>query len=264
MYPVVLIAGPTRTGKTDVAVRAAARSGAILLPIDQLQLYMHLEVGVGLDRFSFKEIDTFGYQILDPWMRFSPAMYVSWLRSSILNFASKRPVVIEGGCTSYLKELMRGAQTDVILGAVKIVALRADSDQARRRARIEQFCSTERIRAIVQEVESLRRAGFYDETGLELFQHCEKIFRHPEFYHSGLAWALRISARIYYPAHLTSVAAMSEADARARIMENIVQIQEYQEKRLNSILKPSQTHDPETILELASGLLGLGECAQRP
>jgi hypothetical protein len=253
MYSISLIAGPTLTGKTDLAIRLAVRSDAILLPIDQLQMYTNLSLGVGFDHAALRRVDTYGYQTLSPWDRFPPDTYVRWLRDAILKFASDRPVVIEGGCTSYLSELVRARDRDPLLRAIKITALSLEDDKGECLDRIKRFYSQERVSAIIGEAESLRRSGFYDDTGLELFRRCENLFTHPTFQHMGLAWALRISARIYYPAHLGSVAQLSQSAVQARIIRNVVRIHQYQERRIRSFLRPDEICSYKDAMRIAAG-----------
>ena len=124
MNQIILITGATLTGKTQLATRVARATEATLLPIDQLQMYMHLEKGVGLDYSYFHGIRIFGYHIHDPWMRFSPKTYVSWLRSCILRFRDEAPIVIEGGCTSYLIRLVSEMKSDSVLQSIRILKVR--------------------------------------------------------------------------------------------------------------------------------------------
>ena len=248
MKPIVLITGPTGTGKSDLATRTASVTDAVLLPMDQLQLYMHLEVGVGLDLSRFTGLRIFGYQILDPWMVFSPQKYISWLRSCLLRFATRNAVIVEGGCTSYLKQLLSLRPSDPLLSAIRIVALDPGDNKKRRFDAIDSFYSEKMIHSIIDEVKHLRALGFYNEKGLSLFRECETTFVHTEAEHQGLAWALRISARVYYPAHLASVSEITLSAARKRIICNVFNIQEYQLKRIRSFLDASCIHSvPEGL-----------------
>ena len=100
MQPVVAIAGATGTGKTVISI--AKQCSAVLFPLDQLHRYAHLGEGSGLDIEGLRQVDHYGYQVLSPWEVSGPEKYAEWLKSALSSVAAERPVVIEGGCTSYL------------------------------------------------------------------------------------------------------------------------------------------------------------------
>ena len=255
MKQIVLITGPTGTGKSDLACHLARVKNAVLIPMDQLQLYMHLEIGIGLDLSRFTGLQVFGYQILDPWMVFSPEKYVSWLRSCLLRFADRNVVIIEGGCTSYLRQLVAVQPLDPLLGAVRIVALDPGNNKRKRFDAIYSFYSEKIVQSIIDEVQHLRALGFYNDKGLGLFQECEKTFVHTEAEDKGLAWALRISARVYYPAHLASVSKITLSAARKRIVDNVFDIQEYQLRRIKSFLDASCIHGVSEGMSVLENML---------
>jgi len=255
MKQIVLITGPTGTGKSDLACRIASVKDAVLIPMDQLQLYMHLEVGIGLDLSRFTGLRVFGYQILDPWMVFGPKKYISWLRSCLLRFANRNVVIIEGGCTSYLRQLVTLQPSDPLLRAIRIVALDPGNNKRKRFNAIYSFYSEKMVQSIIDEVKYLRALGFYNDKGISLFRECEKTFVHTEAEDKGLAWALRISARVYYPAHLASVSEITLSAARKRIVDNVFDIQEYQLKRIKSFLDASCIHSVSEGLRVLENIL---------
>jgi len=251
----ILIAGPTLTGKTELATRTAADLGALLLPIDQLQMYAHLQRGVGLDSSRLQRLRTFGYQILDPWFKFAPQQYADWLRETLLRFRSEPLIVIEGGCTSYLAAVVGRLTTDPLLNELEIFALDPDEGDESRLARITDAYTNSLVEQIVCELDLLGQLGYWHTSGAEFFEQCESIFVHPEHEDSRLAWALRISAGVYYPAYLVLAGKLPLEKARVRIAENVFRIQSYQRGRIRSILPASRICRYEALRERLSGYL---------
>jgi hypothetical protein len=251
----ILIAGPTQTGKTELATRTAAAAGALLLPIDQLQMYAHLQHGVGLDIARLQRIRTFGYQILDPWFRFAPQQYADWLRDALLRFRSEPLIVIEGGCTSYLAAVVERLTADPLLNELEIFALDPDESSESRSARISDAYTNSLVEQIVRELELLGRLGYWRTSGADLFEQCESTFVHPEHEDSRLAWALRISAGVYYPAYLALEGKLSLEEACVRIAANVFRIQSYQRRRICSILPASRICRYEALRARLSGYL---------
>jgi len=81
------------------------------------------------------------------------------------------------------------------------------------------------VEQIVCELDLLGQLGYWHTSGAEFFEQCESIFVHPEHEDSRLAWALRISAGVYYPAYLVLAGKLPLEKARVRIAENVFRIQ---------------------------------------
>ncbi|MBI1815908.1 MAG: hypothetical protein HYR72_13090 [Deltaproteobacteria bacterium] len=239
MWPIVALAGPTCTGKTAVGAAAAVQTGAITLPLDQLQRYNHLKEGVGFDEKALRG-EHKGYQVLSPWEVSGPAKYEAWLKSTIPVEARAHPVLLEGGCTSYLMRILAAQSTDPILGRIQILALDAPADPEVAVSRIRATYDEEKVRLIVQEVSDLEKMGFISEAGLPFLEECEGLFVHPEREDRNLAWAIRISARVYCPAYLALKGRIDPTSARERIIRNVRDIQVYQQRRVKTCLPANQ------------------------
>jgi len=260
MYPIIALAGPTGTGKTAIAIAAAKATGAIILPLDQLQRYQYLREGVGFNENAFGGVDHRGYQVLSPWEVSGPARYAEWLRSTVQIEARDRPVLIEGGCTSYLTRILELHGSDPIFRHVECVALNAPADAKVALSKIETLYDMEKILRIIREVEDLERRGFVSEAGLSFLEECEDLFVHPEHEDRNLAWAIRISAKVYCPAYLALKGRIEVHNARKRIVRNIRAIQIYQQQRVAALL-PWNRRTPserpmQAVMRLVSGLQG--------
>jgi hypothetical protein len=254
MRPIVAIAGATGTGKTAIAISIAKQAGAVLLPLDQLHRYAHLQEGTGLDIEGLLQVDHYGYQILSPWEVSGPEKYIQWLKSALRLVASQRPVVIEGGCTSYLYKILAG-QDDPILQQIRVVAIATSSVASLNLQRIRERWSAKRVEAIIEETKALEVKGFISPAGLPLLQLCEHLWKHPEHYDPTLAWAIRISARMYCPSFLASKGQLNVASATERIVSNVLDIQRYQDARVRSVLRDGEIFEESQLEELIGDLV---------
>lgn len=250
LFPIVAIIGATTTGKTSLAISIASKTNSAVLPMDQLQRYRYLEEGVGLDLEGLSVVTHYGYQILSPWVVSGPKDYVLWLKKAIIRFARKQPVIIEGGCTSYLYELISNQCSDTVFGKIKIIALEPPMDVVRNTENIKRIFSRQKIERIVQETEILEQLGFIKSSGLPFFWECERLFKHPEDEDDRLAWALRISARMYLPAYLALKAEITLENAHEWIIKNVQEIQEYQKRRVRQFLPAMNIRRSENHIEV--------------
>ena len=102
---VILIGGPTCTGKSQAAIDIAARCGAAIVSADAMTVYRHLDVGTAkpeesvLERFPHACVN-----VRDPDQDFSVADFVEAVH---LEIERSDHVVIVGGTPFYLAALMR-------------------------------------------------------------------------------------------------------------------------------------------------------------
>lgn len=253
---VIAITGPTCTDKTKLAVSIAAQTGALLLPLDQLHRYEYLIEGTGLDLELLQQAAHYGYQILSPWQVSGPDTYVVWVREVLERFKNACPVILEGGCTSYVVKLLSCAN-DPVLGWIRIVALDPNPDQISNLRQVENRVSERKVSAVIDEVGVLEAKGFLSEEGLPLLKECENLWIHPEGNDPRLAWAVRIAARVYCPAYLAFKGEISLHVARRRIIENVLEIQSYQNKRIHSVVDKKLIFSPASVPALTEQLIAI-------
>jgi len=114
-----------------------------------------------------------------------------------------------------------------------------------------------KIERIVEETGKLEKLGFIKISGLPFFRECEKLFKHPEHDDKRLAWALRISAKMYLPAYLVLKGEISLDSAREWIIRNVHKIQDYQKERVRRFLPASNIRQIESRNEVEHELLDL-------
>lgn len=108
--PIVLLAGPTAVGKSEIALELAERLGTDIISADSMQVYRYMDIGTAKpskedrSRAVHHLID-----IVDPDEPFDAATYGELARSVIddLIKQGKIPLVV-GGTGLYMKVLIRG------------------------------------------------------------------------------------------------------------------------------------------------------------
>lgn len=132
MNKLLIICGPTATGKTGLGVKLAKKLGGEIISADSRQVYKWMDIGTGKDlpkcsifniQFSIREdldigyylikkIPVWLYGVVKPDYRFSIADYINCAQETIENIwkRGKLPIVV-GGTGFYIKGLIEGIDT---------------------------------------------------------------------------------------------------------------------------------------------------------
>ncbi|OGG14406.1 tRNA (adenosine(37)-N6)-dimethylallyltransferase MiaA [Candidatus Gottesmanbacteria bacterium RIFCSPHIGHO2_01_FULL_46_14] len=110
MKPILIICGPTGTGKTKLALKLAKKFNGELINADSRQVYRGLDAITGKDRSE--EIPIWLYDVVDTDQEFSVAQFVRLARSAIndIQKRGKLPIVV-GGTGFYLRALTQSIDT---------------------------------------------------------------------------------------------------------------------------------------------------------
>jgi tRNA dimethylallyltransferase len=105
-----VIAGPTASGKTALAVRVAERLGAEIISADSMQFYRGMEIGAGAPSAEeLRRVKHHFIGFIDPSREFSAGLYASMARDVVDNLLSLgRIPVIVGGSGLYIRALLDG------------------------------------------------------------------------------------------------------------------------------------------------------------
>lgn len=128
MDKLLVVCGPTATGKTSLAISLAKKFGGEIVSADSRQVYKHMDVGTGKDlpmgaklkylsskNYGYYEMDgvcVWGYDLVSPKSDFSVSQYNQIARKIIKNIAGrgKLPVLV-GGAGFYIKAVIDGIRT---------------------------------------------------------------------------------------------------------------------------------------------------------
>ncbi|MFH1077376.1 MAG: tRNA (adenosine(37)-N6)-dimethylallyltransferase MiaA [Pseudomonadota bacterium] len=110
MLSLIIIAGPTGVGKTEVALEIAERLGAEIVSADSMQVYKRMDIGTAKptkeqqSRARHHMID-----VIEPGDPFNAALFCSMAWPIIDNLcSSNRPALVAGGTGLYIKALTKG------------------------------------------------------------------------------------------------------------------------------------------------------------
>jgi tRNA dimethylallyltransferase len=107
---VVGIVGPTATGKTELALELAERTGAEIVSADARQIYRGLDVGTAKPTAAERaRVPHHCLDLADPTEHFDVGRYRAAAAAAIADVAGRRrPVVLVGGTGLYVRALTRG------------------------------------------------------------------------------------------------------------------------------------------------------------
>ncbi len=107
---VILIVGPTASGKTSIAVELAKKINGEIISADSRQIYKFMDIGTAKPSESeMSGVKHYGFDIVDPTERFSAGQFGDLARQWVEEIyqKGKRPIVV-GGSGLYLEALVDG------------------------------------------------------------------------------------------------------------------------------------------------------------
>ncbi len=121
MAKILVVCGPTATGKTSLAISLAQKFKGELVSADSKQVYQGLDIGTGKDippdfrkrgYYKYKGIKIWGYDLIGPKDEFSVSQFVSFARAKIgqIHKKGKLPILV-GGTGLYIRAIVDGIST---------------------------------------------------------------------------------------------------------------------------------------------------------
>ena len=107
---ILVILGPTASGKTDVALRAALRAGAEILSMDSMQVYRGMDIGTAKPTAAERAaVRHHLIDVVEPDQPFAVARFVE-MADAVIADAARRGVklIATGGTPLYYKSLFEG------------------------------------------------------------------------------------------------------------------------------------------------------------
>ncbi len=104
----ILIAGPTASGKTDIATALALETGAEIVTADSMQVYRYMDVGTAKPTLE-ERMGTIHHMldVTDPDEPFSAAVYKDMAEACIADIQKRgKPVIVCGGTGFYINALL--------------------------------------------------------------------------------------------------------------------------------------------------------------
>ncbi|MCK9523493.1 MAG: tRNA (adenosine(37)-N6)-dimethylallyltransferase MiaA [Proteobacteria bacterium] len=111
--PVFVIAGPTASGKTALAIALAQRLNAELVGADSMQVYRHMDIGTAKPTADeLAGIPHHLIDVVDPSTPYDAARYATDADRAIADIHRRgKRVILVGGTGLYIRVLLRGLQS---------------------------------------------------------------------------------------------------------------------------------------------------------
>lgn len=110
--PLLVVCGPTASGKTRLSIELAKRMDGEIVSADSMQIYCRMDIGTA--KPTVGEIDGIPHHLLDilaPGERFSVAQYVEQAKAAIGDITARgRLAILAGGTGLYIDSLTRNIQ----------------------------------------------------------------------------------------------------------------------------------------------------------
>lgn len=123
MNKILVICGPTSTGKTSLALHVSQYINSEIISADSRQVYMGMDIGTGkdipkgskIDPLGFYEISgtkVWGYDLANPKEQYSVSHYMDFAKKKINRISKlKKTPIIVGGTGLYIKAAVDGIDT---------------------------------------------------------------------------------------------------------------------------------------------------------
>lgn len=110
MQKILVICGPTATGKTSLGIRISKKFNGEIVSADSRQVYKYMDIGTGKEWDN--EVKIWGYDLAEPNEKYSVSEYFKTVKLIISDIwlRNKLPVIV-GGTGLYIKSLIDGIPT---------------------------------------------------------------------------------------------------------------------------------------------------------
>lgn len=196
--PLIVIAGPTASGKTALAVETAKQIDGEVISADSVQVYRYLNIGSAKpSKEEMSGIPHHLIDIVDPDTAFSVADYALLAHEAIQSVHARGKIpILAGGTGLYIDAVVR----DISFGEMETdETLRSDLERLAKEKGgayllniLKQFDEVSARRLHENNVRRIIRAiEFYRITGVTISQHQEQTKHKESRYHTcmfGIAW----------------------------------------------------------------------------
>lgn len=109
-HPVLVILGPTASGKSRLAMAVARRAGGEIISVDALKVYRGMDAGTAKPGAADRaEIPHHGLDLVEPHEEFSVAQFLDWVEPVLADIAARGKLpILDTTAPYYLKALVYG------------------------------------------------------------------------------------------------------------------------------------------------------------
>jgi tRNA dimethylallyltransferase len=133
LAPVVVVTGPTASGKSHAAIELAERFGGEIVNADSMQVYRHLDIGTAKPTAAERaRVPHHLFDVVEPDVQYDAGRYAREAAEVIAAIHGRERVVfVVGGSGLYIRALLEGLSVGVGRDPELRRALEAEHEQAR-------------------------------------------------------------------------------------------------------------------------------------
>lgn len=107
--PIIVVVGPTASGKTDLAQELALVFDGEVVSADSMQVYRGMDIGTGKLPVEERAVQHHGFDLVDPGEPFSAAVFQSYARTCFDEIARRgKRAILCGGTGFYVRAAIDG------------------------------------------------------------------------------------------------------------------------------------------------------------
>ena len=107
LRPVVVIVGPTASGKSACAIEVAKLLDGEVISADSMQVYKGMDIGTGKVPLDQREVPHWGLDLVDPGQPYSAALFQEYARRCINDIAGRgKTPILCGGTGFYVRAVI--------------------------------------------------------------------------------------------------------------------------------------------------------------
>ena len=107
--PIIIVAGPTASGKSDLAQEIALALNGEVISADSMQVYRGMDIGTGKVPVGDRRVAHWGLDLVDPGEPYSVALYQDYARRKAAEIDARgKRVVLCGGTGLYIRGVIDG------------------------------------------------------------------------------------------------------------------------------------------------------------
>lgn len=110
MKKILVICGPTATGKTSLAVMLSKKFNGEIVSADSRQVYKGMDIGTGKE--WARGVKIWGYDLIDPKKEYSVSQYLRFVKKTLGDIWNRGKLpILTGGTGLYIKGVVDGIPT---------------------------------------------------------------------------------------------------------------------------------------------------------
>jgi len=197
---IIVITGPTATGKSALAVQLAGAIGGEVVSADSMQVYKHMDIGTAKPAAAeMRGVPHHMIDVVAPWEDYSVARYVGDAAKCIDDILTRKKIpVLAGGTGLYIDSLLAGREFSAVYDTDVRKALEAEYDELGGAAMLLKLRSFDPDRAAVlhenDKKRIVRAIEIYINSGKTISQHDLETKMLPSRY-NAVVYGLMFSER---------------------------------------------------------------------